>query len=486
MTLPPEHINIKRRREEEPVDTLYIQSELHQTKRRFTDFVFQRVTVNAGSVRRSDSPSPSGSAAAQRSIRSPRSVSNLHVRKTTNIGGGGVPLVRATSPGAELREEQRITAARRQAEEKLKNATYSSPSPLTPGSEKTTTTTPKVDATPNGERLGSSTPSEPGSPASRTGIAPSIRRFQISRPGAPPSPLRTTGGGIQKRKDGAVAVLVEKLRREPHSRRASMVAGAASGRLEDMGFSIQEPMYARPQKRPVVNQTEKKWREERQGAISAAKERISQVLERGAQAHRTSWEDESDRLARQFEQIALELDGDMEVVPSPPNQHSPSSMAARSAMPKPPLKYQPRTPNRHRAAAPPDPIELNQKKTARAAATEENPDSDEDYVYDMYIRRPLPDRGFLTDPVVNLELDQEAWLRHHGIDGSRQDIGVIVITPEDEIYWEDFAEEDEEDRWDSEDGDSNGKPLHSNTSCWGRKYDMSWKGKKAKGRVLDS
>jgi hypothetical protein len=137
-------------------------------------------------------------------------------------------------------------------------------------------------------------------------------------------------------------------------------------------------------------------------------------------------------------------------------------------MPKPPLKYQPRTPNKHRAAPPaPEPAE---EKPVKLPAGDEAVDNDEDYVYDMYIRRPLPDRGRLKDPLVDLE-DQEAWLRYHGIDSSRQDIGVIVITPEDEILWEDFAEsDDDEDRWDSEDGDSNGKasPLTSHSS------EMHW------------
>jgi hypothetical protein len=226
-----------------------------------------------------------------------------------------------------------------------------------------------------------------------------------------------------------------------------MVADAAAGILEEAA-----PEPARPRKRPVVNQAEKKWREERQGAISAAKQHISQVLEKGAQAHQSNWEDESDRLAWQFEQIALELDGELEGTPVT-TQHS-QPMVTRSAMPKPPLKYQPRTPNKHRAAPPvPKPAE---EKPVKLPAGDEAIDNDEDYVYDMYIRRPLPDRDGLTNPLVDLE-DQEAWLRYHGIDSSRQDIGVIVITPEDEILWEDFAEsDDDEDRWDSEDGDSNG------------------------------
>lgn len=78
------------------------------------------------------------------------------------------------------------------------------------------------------------------------------------------------------------------------------------------------------------------------------------------------------------------------------------------------------------------------------------------------------------DPLADLDLDQEAWLRRHGIDNARQDVGVIVITPEDEMYWEDFAEdEDDEDRWDSEDGDSNGECQPYSTSYDVRHYFLS-------------
>lgn len=353
-------------------------------------------------------------------------------------------MVRATSPGAELREQKRIAAARKQAEDKLANALHGSPGSLKPEAEATTTISHKSDSAPTREGLVSSASNELGTP--------SIRRFQISRSGTPMSPLRTTGGGVQKRRaDSAVVVLVEKLRREPHSRRASLVADAAA--RADVARSLaQEETRSRPRKRPVVNQAEKKWRAERQKAISAAKDHISQVLEKEAQARQSNWEEESDRLASQFEKIALELDGEMEAEPTSSNQYAAPS-PTRPAMPKPPLKHQPRVPNKHRTAPPaPEPERVNYQ-----SEHEDGGESDEDYVYDTYIRHRLPDKGFM-DPLASIELDQETWLRHHGIDSSRQDVGVIVITPEDEMYWDDFAEdEDDEDKWDSEDGDSNGE-----------------------------
>ncbi|RHZ56526.1 Iwr1 domain-containing protein [Aspergillus thermomutatus] len=464
MALPPEQINIKRRREEEPVDTLYIQSELHQTKRRFTDFVFQRVQVS-GNGRDSGSPSPASLAAPSRTLLTPRSVSSSAfpapsgAARPSGPGAGAgatVPLVRATSPGAEFREEQRLAAARKAAEEKLHRALYSSSGVASPDLLGSTA----VDVA--RESSASSGRESPVSSSPR-----SVRRFQISRSNTPVNVLRSAGGGVQKRRgDGAVAVLVEKLRRTPHSRQASLVADAAAQAAteegEVRGVSVPEPEPARPRKRPVVNQAERKWREERKTAISAAKEHITQVLEKEAQARKSNWEDESERLAREFEQIALELEGGMETQPSV--QRPVAQTTARPVIPKPLLKYQPRTPNKPRATTLRE-TSVRASPDVRApveAMAQEEDDSDGEYVYDTYIRRPLPEGTLLTNPLVDLEMDHAKWFQQNGIDTTRQDIGVIVITQEDEEYWEHFAEDDEDEEWDSEDADSNAENNPAN------------------------
>lgn len=478
-----------------------IQSELHQTKRRFTDFVFQRVPVSKGGSGSHDAGDDSGSrpaspssssvqtaggaaGAPQRILRTPRSVSSLNISKgdarhattpastgTAGIGTGGsagasgVPLVRATSPGAEIREGKRLAAAKKEKEAKLRRALHShSPAPSEspiPGSR-------------SGKDSGRNSANGSGraSPASITsssgkGPAHSLRRFQISKTGHPVNLHRSVDGGIQKRRGGGggsdgVAVLVEKLQRKPHSRQAPIVnqlavqaernESAVPSTDGDGDGSGSEP---RPRKRPVVNQAEKKWREERKNAISAAKQHISQVMDRG--------EDESDRLARDFEQIALELDGnqhiDVDVVK--PASTAPTPARDFSKLPKPPLKYQPRTPNKPRPANPPSTTRPAPEQEAKDE--DENDDSDSDYVYDVYIRKPLPQPEptlLFSNPLTDLaNTDQDAWFRQVGIDTTRQDIGVIVITQEDERYWENFVEKDDEERWDDEDADSNGTPF---------------------------
>jgi hypothetical protein len=366
-------------------------------------------------------------------------------------GAATVPLVRATSPGAEFREEQRLAAVRKAAEEKLHRALYSSSG---------VASADLVGSTAADGARESSASSGRESPVSAS--PRSVRRFQISRASTPVNVLRSAGGGVQKRRgDGAVAVLVEKLRRTPHSRQASLVADvaaqAATAEGEVRGVSVPDPEteLARPRKRPVVNQAERKWREERQTAISAAKEHITQVLEKEAHSRKSDWEEESERLAREFEQIALELEGGMDTQPSV--QRPVAQTTARPIIPKPPLKYQPRTPNKHRATTPLEtsvPAIPDARPPVEAMAQED--DSDGEYVYDTYIRRPLPERTLLTDPLTDFETGHEKWFQQNGIDTTRQDIGVIVITQEDEEYWEHFAEDDEDEEWDSEDADSNG------------------------------
>ncbi|KAJ5234310.1 uncharacterized protein N7469_003478 [Penicillium citrinum] len=490
MALPPEQINIKRRREEEPVETLYIQSALHQTKRRFTDFVFQRVPIKASDLENDTStsdPSTPSHPAAQRLLRSPRSVSSLHVnrRAPQPISSTGVPQVRATSPGAEIRVAQRRAAELKEAEEKRKLA-IDKPIP------QSSSTSTALTKSPSDADQGGSNPvsgSESSTAATQSSRAASVRRFQISRTSSPAAVLGLrSASGIQKRRaEGSpgVAVLVEQLQRTQHSRKASMVAdlvGQQASFNEKQDIAVNElakdlsSTPVKPRKRPVVNQAEKKWREERKTAVSAAKQHLlSETLEKSAKAHSSqSWDEESERLAREFEKVALELENDMELdshdevdVRSGPSP-GPGSVTSPAGQPKvqaprtdysqfaspaaSSLKYQPRLPKERRASAS-RPEEPAQNEVDDQAVDE----NDEDYVYDVYIRRPLAETDILTNPLAELESDQQM----KDLEASRAGVGIIVITAEDEEYWENFIEDDEEE-WDSEDADSNAENNPAN------------------------
>ncbi|KAJ6015197.1 hypothetical protein N7540_009788, partial [Penicillium herquei] len=460
MALPPEQINIKRRREEEPVETLYIQSALHQTKRRFTDFVFQRVTVRSDGTPVNEDTAPI-QPTPQRVLRTPRSVSSLHFPKpraeaaqATSLSG--VPRVRATSPGAEIREAQRVAAARKDAEEKRKRALYGPPTPQ-PASP---SLTPVGDISEAGKTVSDS--ASVASVASSQSRVHAVRRFQISRSSAP-SPLSSLRSGIQKRRpDGAVpgvAVLVEQLQRRPHSRQASLIddlvaqAESNSRPSSSLGGSVQFEPQPQPRKRPVVNQAEKKWREERQGTISAAKQHLSDTLEKSAQTHQSTWDEESERLAEEFERIAFEIERDMERNENQDERFAPPTSRPQIPIRSPqPLKYQPRPPKQPRATQSQQPVAAAPAQDAMNVAE----DDDNDYVYDVYIRRPLGESDMLSNPLAEAESDQLKRMQ-----ASTSGIGVIVITAEDEEYWEHFVEDDEEE-WDSEDADSNAENNPAN------------------------
>ncbi|KAF4771187.1 hypothetical protein HAV15_012614 [Penicillium sp. str.  len=403
MALPPEQINIKRRREEEPVETLFIQSALHQTKRRFTDFVFHRVTLKASESASGDaSPSPPTTPAVQRLLRSPRS--------------------------------ERNSAKRSALQMHAKKRKKSTDVLFTGGPSPFTDLLPSSDVSHQPVVRDSS----PASVETSSSRAQALRRFQISRSNL--DSLRSSPGGIQKRRTGpapGVAVLVEQLQRNAHSRKASMVsdlvAEARSLSLKPkelvQDIDARPPSPVKPRKRPVVNQAEKRWREERKGAISAAKQHLSDTLEKSAQTQQRSWDQESERLAHDLEQVALELeretnqDHGMDIdVPGKPAPPPPASLQhAFSAAPKPPLKHQPRQPKGPRVApTPPQPAEQIEQ------AVEE--DDEGDYVYDVYVRRPLSEAEMLKNPLAEYESDQQ----QKDIAKAQPGVGVIVITAEDE------------------------------------------------------
>ncbi|KAJ5646300.1 hypothetical protein N7490_002672 [Penicillium lividum] len=461
MTLPPEQINIKRRREEEPVETLYIQSD-HLKKRRFTDYVFHRVTLNSnGSPLDSGASTPSHPA-TQRLLRSPRSVSSLHIppHRTAQSGPrNGIPTVRATSPGAEIREVQRAAAARKEAEEKRQRAIHGSPvpQPVSPASVGGAFISERGPI-----RRDSGSASVPPSPRH----AQAVRRFQISRPSAStPGSRPGSRAGIQKRRaDGpspGIAVLVEQLQRKSHSRQASMIADLVHQAQTESQESVRaktpeeaEPP-AKPRKRPVVNQAEKKWREERQGAISAAKEHISETLEKSARAQQSTWDEESERLAKEFEQVALDIERDMQVEPRNFNDNfaPPPPQPRPQYKPPQPLKHQPRPPKQPRVV-PTQPSAGSEEIKVDVATPVSD---DDDYVYDVYIRRPIEESDMLSNPLAELQSEQQL----KALQAPNSGIGVIVITEEDEEYWENFIEDDEEE-WDSEDADSNAENHPAN------------------------
>lgn len=437
-------------------------------------------------------------------IRSPRSVSSLHVARRSApsanpTGGNGVPTVRATSPGAEFREAQRLAAARKELDEKRRQLIYSGQAPPSPSqtgpvsaSTSASTPAPATAPVPRSELGPGSRPSTPDTTSKeepRTASpsrAQSLRRFQISRSNL--GSLRSPGGIQKRRADGpapGVAVLVEQMHRRTHSRKTSMVSDmVAQAQLGDRGISLPPKEVVegsapaspvKPRKRPVVNQAERRWREERKGSISAAKDRLNETVEKSAHTtQQRNWDEESEKLARDFEQVALELQGDngeqehgMDLdarisgsgsANVNANVSAPSVVQPVRSAPKAPLKYQPRLPKEPRIA----PVQSQSRSQSPLKNEEavddmtEAEDDDGDYVYDVYIRRPLSESEMLRNPLSEYESEQQK-----NVGKAQSGVGVIVITEEDEQYWEHFVEDDEEE-WDSEDADSNAENNPAN------------------------
>src|SRR5581483_6741980 len=83
-------------------------------------------------------------------------------------------------------------------------------------------------------------------------------------------------------------------------------------------------------------------------------------------------------------------------------------------------------------------------------------DSEGEYVYETYVRRPIHE--ILVNPISDYDVDNDTLYRELGIDTSRKDIGLVVITEEDEELWASLVEVDiDEDKWNTDDEDSNGE-----------------------------
>lgn len=469
-----------------------IQSELHQKKRRFTDFIFQRVDKAddaAGGVVRGG---------LERDVRSPRAVSGFATTSSSSltsaskstppqggIGAGGAPRVRVTSPGAEFRER----ASRRPAaggSGSGRNALRTSSSRLSLRSQSRSRGASPLRRQGSSNQLSSSS-TTPGSGVSN------LRRFHLSKPTAAAAGgfVGKASGGIQKRRGDGVstptrAILVEKLARKPGVGKESVLGGVSlkngEGKdvdsdvlmLGDGGDQTASPAPAR--KRPVINSAEKRWKAEQDAASSRAKANLTEENEKNEKTGKSvrddpsNWDHDSDQLAQELQQVALEMMME-ETKPSAPKKETsePTPMAGL-AHPKPQLKYQPRNPGRRvqntaQKLQDPDKMEMDDPVSGYTTGKEDD-DSDGDYVYDTYIRRPLPaqipssDRDSAAAAAASAETILQASKMPIPIDGDQlsRNIGIVVISAEDEEYWDTYAvseDSGEEKGWDSEDEDSN-------------------------------
>lgn len=476
-----------------------IQSELHQKKRRFTDFIFQRVSDgdgHGGGASASDvAPSTTSIVDVNRQGRdaraSSRSVSGFAGTTASSTIGGGAPTVRVTSPGAEFREGRRRRGGA---------SGSCAGSSAGAGAAGLRTSSSRLSLRSQSQSRGPSPLRKKGSVSNFNANAANLRRFHLSRPVAANAAAAAGAGGIQKRRGGGDvgrAILVEKLARGSEGGKGELDLGGLSLKNEglkdvdsdvsmlDDGRGVQgttSPLASAPvpasapaRKRPVINSAEKRWREEQGAASSRAKANLTEEKEKTGTSVRddpSNWDHGSDQLAQELQEVALEMMRE-EVKTSTPEKET--SEYTPTYQPKPQLKYKPRNPVRRVKGAvqkreeEPDAMETDEPASAGYATGKDvtivEEDSDGDYVYDTYIRRPLPaqdpfsERDAAAAAAASAETILQAAKMPIPIDGDQmsRNIGIVVISAEDEEYWDDYAvEEGEEEReWDSEDEDSN-------------------------------
>ena len=191
-----------------------------------------------------------------------------------------------------------------------------------------------------------------------------------------------------------------------------------------------------PQKRPNASAIERKWRAENWVKPEEANEVTGKSTKSAQNVDEPSnqWNYESNHLAEQLQQIALE-----EIKTGEKREQEPSS---RHQQPK----FKPK---------PPKPRQSRIERLVDASSEDEsmtdslNLDDDGDYVLDTYIRSAAD----LTDGP-----DQAETLIDLFSGTDRSNVGILVIDEgEEEAIWETFGENQESDpEWNSEEEDENG------------------------------
>ncbi|KAI9832663.1 MAG: hypothetical protein M1819_004248 [Sarea resinae] len=442
MSRHPEKVRIKRKKDEEPVDSLYVQTEHQQKKRRFTDFVFRRIQEDEDDV----------SFASSIHSQSPKSPRNIK-RAVSNQVRTGIPAIRTTLPGEELEENN----GRAHATDRKGTASPSLTVESIPGPDRSMNASPALSTASSGFRSTTST----GQP----------RRFHLHK-SASAIFLRGQAGSAQKRKRGQkseVAVLVEKDRqlrtptstlsllglpsRNPPSedkvdmsRKSPVVDSSQKGTEADTVVQVSDdkPITTPARKRPLASAAEKRWREENWKATTPSKTDQRKFPETGQtiDSDPKHWDTNSLLLAEQLNQIVLDEFGGAskersceanEPVPLPPTRKAQSK-----------LRVQPKVPIQRYRDRHPAPIPKNATPDPDKMETTDD-ESETEYVYDTYVRH-----------AENSSMDIDAP------ELADDKVGLLVITEEEHPVWEAFASDDEEEEEDynSDEDDENAENYY--------------------------
>ncbi|KAK7708228.1 hypothetical protein SLS57_009125 [Botryosphaeria dothidea] len=363
---------------------------------------------------------------------------------------------------------------RRVLEEPGASASASIPSPAT-----APTATP-AGATGLGDPASRGATSTPTAPASSSGPSSSLsidrkilapfpvtRRFHLSTKSVSSPSL--PAGGVQKRKN--VATLVES--KPKKTRTGAGASNLAQKTIErhsnDVEMQIDQPLSERPLKRP--GRTAR--------SASPAVESIQPANKNGADTpiqsqpsskeatNKTNAMDSKKNpavdpgLLTEMQKFAQEVEHAEQKSPAPANRTAYWRQQQQQQPPPPPtvtphtpqkhLKFQPKATPRFRDR---HPERFANQKSATEMDVDDESDSDGEYVYDTYVRYDgPPDTVIEVDPLTATSLPP--------------DIGVLIISAEDQPLWEAYmepgaAEGASDKEFDTDDEDENAEDFYAN------------------------
>ncbi|KAL8811037.1 MAG: hypothetical protein Q9200_002126 [Gallowayella weberi] len=415
MALPPERITVKRRRDEEPVDALFIP---HKKTRQ--TLVWNRVSAHEPSTEEDQKTLPSDSQCSG-------TAQSIHPQ---------IPMIRTTSPEDDIPASQatRPSHSHHIAVDQVNENSFSQAH--------------------RGNKLAALPPVAQAGSFPRLTKEP--RKFLFTRSTTSP---RTSSGrcpsvrysGIQKSKKKKkqqqhkeFAVFVE---RTHQNQRSNSPVADASCALEDSdkppaGLATSPDLLTTPRKRPLASSAEQKWRAQTWKGPLEAKVKAAPDFEgpRTENATTDVLGDASLRLAWELHQFAVE--------------ESQASTGIYCGKSKPVVKAKPK---------PPKPRPAKERVGASIHVDNTHPDvmnvdeggdESDTFVIDVYLRQ--------AENVADKSSAESANARLETADPDK--VGLLVIEDEDQDMWELYGEEDQssDDGWNSEEEDENAEDYYGN------------------------
>ncbi|KAL8785301.1 MAG: hypothetical protein Q9213_003446 [Squamulea squamosa] len=407
MSLPPERIAVKRRRDEEPVDALYI-----PYKKTKQTLVWNRISNdNLKNIE-------------DHTLWSDRS---RHI--DTSLQPPQIPTVRTTSP-----EDGFVTLPAHRISSKH-------PTNLSQQTEEV------ISQAREGSKSGRSPINAHHLAIPRTAREP--RKFHFTPTARSPS-LRYSSvrhGGIQKTKKKQkkdFAVFVERTYEIGKSRTRSLSGICLTGKGYDPASDSVKPSDepSTPRKRPLASPAERKWRAQtwKQPLESTAEATFDHASSQVKAAVKDEDSDASLGLAHELQQFALD---ETRATAQQPDTILKSALKFQPKPPKPRLTK--------KEACRPNPTDKVHNDAMITNANGEDPNT---FIIDVYVREAEHLAGKSSSALSSTSLET--------VDPDR--VGLLVIEDEDQELWDLYGEEDQssDNYWNSEEEDENAEDYYGN------------------------